>query len=202
MNPKLREEMGRAVIKGAKAAGYTNAGTFEFLLDKHNRYYFMEVNTRIQVEHGVTEEVMGIDLIKQQILIAFGEKLTAPKKEMHFRGHAIECRINAEDPDKNFMPSPGKITRFITPGGPGIRLDTQVYQGYSIPPYYDSMIAKLIAHGKDRPEAISRMLRALDEFVIEGVKTTIPIHKKILSNSMFKRGEINTSFIETVFSEG
>ena len=198
MTLKLREEMGKAVIKGAKAVNYTNAGTMEFLVDKYNKYYFMEVNTRIQVEHGVTETVMGIDLIKEQLKIAFGEHLLLPRKDMHFRGHAIECRINAEDPDKNFMPSPGKITQFIAPGGPGIRLDTQVYTGYKIPPYYDSMIAKLIAFGNSRTEAIERMARALDEFVIEGVKTTISFHKKVMDNTSFRRGEFNTSFVETI----
>lgn len=197
LNRKLREEIGRVVVKGAKAANYTNAGTMEFLVDKYMKFYFMEVNTRIQVEHGVTETVMGVDLIKEQIKIAFGEKLTFLGKEMNFRGHAIECRINAEDPDNNFMPSPGKITQFIVPGGLGIRLDTQVYPGYSIPPYYDSMIAKLIAHGNDRTEAIDRMARALNEFVVEGIKTTIPFHKKVMQNSSFRRGEFNTSFVET-----
>ena len=196
MTPKLREEMGRAVIKGAKAVNYSNAGTMEFLLDKHNKYYFMEVNTRIQVEHGVTETVMGVDLIKEQIKVAFGERLSFAKKEFQFRGHAIECRINAEDSEKGFLPSPGKVTQFIVPGGIGIRLDTQVYTGYSIPPFYDSMIAKLIAYGNDRTEAIDRMARALDEFVIEGIKTTIPFHKKVMQNSSFRRGEFNTSFVE------
>ena len=196
MTPKLREEMGRAVIKGAKAVNYSNAGTMEFLLDKYNKYYFMEVNTRIQVEHGVTETVMGVDLIKEQIKVAFGERLSFAKKEFQFRGHAIECRINAEDSEKGFLPSPGKVTQFIVPGGIGIRLDTQVYTGYSIPPFYDSMIAKLIAYGNDRTEAIDRMARALDEFVIEGIKTTIPFHKKVMQNSSFRRGEFNTSFVE------
>jgi len=197
MNQKLREEMGRAVIKGAKAVNYSNAGTMEFLLDKHNKYYFMEVNTRIQVEHGVTETVMGVDLVKEQIKIAFGERLSFAKREFNFRGHAIECRINAEDSEKGFMPSPGKITQFIVPGGIGVRVDTQVYCGYSIPPFYDSMIAKLIAYGNDRTEAIDRMSRALDEFVVEGIKTTIPFHKKVMMNSSFRRGEINTSFVDT-----
>ncbi|MFH1824772.1 MAG: acetyl-CoA carboxylase biotin carboxylase subunit [Candidatus Firestonebacteria bacterium] len=198
MTPKLREEMGRVVLKGARAVGYTNAGTMEFLVDKYNRFYFMEVNTRIQVEHGVTECVMSVDLVKEQIKIACGEKIGLPKRDLQFRGHALECRINAEDPDKNFIPCPGKITTFVLPGGPGIRIDTQVYTGYTIPPYYDSMIAKLIAYGNDRSEAIVRMRRALDEFVVEGIKTTIPFHKKVFSNSLFMRGEINTGFAETI----
>lgn len=201
MNSRLREEMGKVVLRGAKAVDYTNAGTMEFLIDRHNRFYFMEVNTRIQVEHGVTETVMDIDLIKEMIKIAYGEKLSVPKKELHIRGHTIECRINAEDADKNFMPCTGKIINFVPPGGPGIRLDTHVYSGYIISPYYDSMIAKLIASGRDRSEAIVRMERALNEFVIEGVKTTIPFHKKVLANSLFKRGEINTSFVETILEE-
>lgn len=201
MTPRLRDEMGRVVLKGAKAVGYTNAGTMEFLLDKHNKFYFMEVNTRIQVEHGVTETVIGIDLIKEQLKIASGEKLDLPKRELHFRGHAIECRINAEDPDKGFMPSSGKITNFLTPGGPGIRLDTAVYSGYVITPYYDSMIAKLIAFGNNREEAIARMERALGEFVIEGIKTTISFHKRVLANSLFKRGEISTGFVEKILAE-
>ncbi|MEI7905450.1 MAG: acetyl-CoA carboxylase biotin carboxylase subunit, partial [Candidatus Firestonebacteria bacterium] len=183
MTQKMREDVGNLVIKGIKAAGYSNAGTMEFLLDKYGKFFFMEVNTRIQVEHGVTETVMDIDLIKEMIRIAFGEKLVVPNNPLHFRGHAIECRINAEDPDKNFMPSPGRITKFTTPGGPGIRLDTQAETGYMIPPYYDSMIAKLVSSGKDRMEAIARMERALDEFVIEGVKTTIPFHKKVMRNT-------------------
>ncbi len=201
LNSKIREEMGRAVIKGAKAVNYSNAGTMEFLVDKYNKYYFMEVNTRIQVEHGVTETVMGVDLIKEQIKIAFGEHLSFAKKEMLFRGHAIECRINAEDPEKGFMPSPGKVNQFIVPGGIGIRVDTQVYSGYSIPPFYDSMIAKLISYGSDRTEAIDRMARALDEFIIEGIKTTIPFHKKVMQNSSFRRGEFNTSFVDTFLSK-
>ncbi len=201
LNSKIREEMGRAVIKGAKAVNYSNAGTMEFLVDKYNKYYFMEVNTRIQVEHGVTETVMGVDLIKEQIKIAFGEHLSFAKKEMLFRGHAIECRINAEDPEKGFMPSPGKVNQFIVPGGIGIRVDTQVYSGYSIPPFYDSMIAKLISYGSDRTEAIDRMARALDEFIIEGIKTTIPFHKKVMQNSSFRRGEFNTSFVDTFLNK-
>ena len=191
----LREYMARASLRGAKSVDYTSLGTIEFLLDKNNKFYFMEVNTRVQVEHPVTEFVTGVDLIKEQILIAAGEKLSIPRKELKLRGHAIECRINAEDPDRDFIPCPGKITAYHVPGGPGIRVDTHVYTEYKIPPYYDSLIAKLIVHGKDRSEAIARMEAALDEFVIEGVKTTIPFHKKILANPLFKRGEIHTEFI-------
>ncbi len=197
MTPKIREEIGASVIKGITAVNYTNAGTMEFLVDKHGKFYFMEVNTRIQVEHGVTETVMDVDLIKEQIRVAFGEKLSFQQSQLHFRGHAIECRINAEDPDKNFMPSPGKITRFVVPGGPGVRVDTQCEAGYSIPPFYDSMIAKLVTSGKDRAEAIARMERALDEFIIEGIKTTIPFHKRVMKNVMFRKGEVTTAFVET-----
>jgi acetyl-CoA carboxylase biotin carboxylase subunit len=156
----------------------------------------MEMNTRIQVEHPVTEFVTGIDIVKEQLRIAAGEKLTVPIKELRLRGHAIECRINAEDPDKNFMPSPGKITHYHAPGGIGVRVDSHCYQEYTIPPFYDSMIAKLIVHGRDRDEAIARMLRALDEYVIEGVKTTIPFHKRVLANQQFQRGKVTTSFVE------
>ena len=197
MTPKVREEIAASVIKGITAVNYTNAGTMEFLVDKHGKFYFMEVNTRIQVEHGVTETVMDVDLIKEQIRVAFGEKLSFQQSQLHFRGHAIECRINAEDPDKNFMPSPGKITRFVVPGGPGVRVDTQCEAGYSIPPFYDSMIAKLVTSGKDRAEAIARMERALDEFIIEGIKTTIPFHKRVMKNVMFRKGEVTTAFVET-----
>jgi len=192
----LRHQMGEAAVALAKACGYVNAGTVEFLVDKHGKYYFMEMNTRVQVEHPVTEFVTGIDIVKEQLRIAAGEKLTVPTKELRLRGHAIECRINAEDPDKNFMPSPGKITHYHAPGGIGVRVDSHCYQEYTIPPFYDSMIAKLIVHGRDRDEAIARMLRALDEYVIEGVKTTIPFHKRVLANQQFQRGKVTTSFVE------
>lgn len=195
LSENLREHMARSVLRGAKSVDYTSLGTIEFLVDKDNKFYFMEVNTRVQVEHPVTELTTGIDLVKEQILISAGEKLSMPKKDLRLRGHAIECRINAEDPDRDFLPCPGKITVFHVPGGPGVRVDTHVYSEYNISSYYDSMIAKLIVHGKDRSEAIARMERALDEFVIEGIKTTIPFHKKILANPMFKRGEIHTEFI-------
>jgi acetyl-CoA carboxylase biotin carboxylase subunit len=188
--------MGQVALRAARAVGYYSAGTVEFLLDKNNNFYFMEMNTRIQVEHPVTELVTGIDLIKEQIRIAAGEKLGITQEQVAMRGHAIECRINAEDPGRNFMPSPGKITNYLVPGGPGIRFDSAVYSGYTIPPYYDSMIGKLLVWGYDREEAISRMQRALDELVIEGVDTTIPLHQKILKNAFFRRGEIYTNFLQ------
>ncbi|MEK6646155.1 MAG: acetyl-CoA carboxylase biotin carboxylase subunit [Candidatus Firestonebacteria bacterium] len=192
----LRDEIGNAALKGAESVGYVSAGTIEFLLDKNNKFYFMEMNTRIQVEHGVTEMVTGLDIVKEQIRIAAGEELKLPKKEIGLRGHSIECRINAEDSEKGFIPSPGKITSYYVPGGPGVRIDTHVYEEYVIPPYYDSLIAKAITHGQSRIEAITRMERVLDEFVIEGIKTTIPFHKKVLSNPLFRRGEIHTDFIK------
>jgi len=196
LSPELREEMGHMAVRAARAVGYCNAGTVEFLLDKNLNYYFMEMNTRIQVEHPVTEMVNGIDLIKEQIRIAAGEKLNITQDQVTLRGHAIECRINAEDPDKDFMPSPGRITDYLPPGGPGVRVDSAVYSGYIIPPYYDSMVGKLIVWGKDRDEAITRMQRALQEFVINGIKTTIPFHQKVLKNAFFRRGEIYTNFIQ------
>jgi acetyl-CoA carboxylase biotin carboxylase subunit len=196
LTPQLREDMGQVALRAARAVGYYSAGTVEFLLDKNNNFYFMEMNTRIQVEHPVTELVTGIDLIKEQIRIAAGEKLGITQEQVAMRGHAIECRINAEDPGRNFMPSPGKITNYLVPGGPGIRFDSAVYSGYTIPPYYDSMIGKLLVWGYDREEAISRMQRALDELVIEGVDTTIPLHQKILKNAFFRRGEIYTNFLQ------
>jgi acetyl-CoA carboxylase, biotin carboxylase subunit len=168
----------------------------EFLVDKHGHYYFMEMNTRIQVEHPVSELVTGIDLVKEQIRLAAGERLDVDQDDIEIRGHAIECRINAEDSDKDFIPSPGKITKFQVPGGPGVRVDTHVYAGYTIPPYYDSMIAKILTYGHDRGEAIVHMQRALGEFVIEGVKTTIPFHLRILDNQHFKKGEVYTNFIQ------
>ena len=196
IDDKLREKMGDAAIKAAKKVGYTSCGTIEFLVDKNKNFYFMEMNTRIQVEHGITEERTGIDIVKEQIRIAAGEKLKIKQKDVEFRGHVIECRINAENPSKNFRPSPGKITGLILPGGNGIRVDTFVYEGYTIPPNYDSMIAKIIAHGKTRNEAISKMKRALEETVIEGVDTNIDFLFTIIRNSKFLRGKYDTSFIE------
>lgn len=192
----LRRKMGTTAVTGAKAVGYQSAGTMEFLLDENRNFYFMEMNTRIQVEHPVTEEITDIDLIKEQIRLACGEKLTLSQKNVSLKGHAIECRINAEDPQKDFLPCPGTITSFHVPGGHGIRVDTHAYAKYVIPPFYDSMIAKLIAHGKTREEAILKARRALDEFIIEGVETTIGFHKRILSDKRFISGRFGTSLVE------
>jgi acetyl-CoA carboxylase biotin carboxylase subunit len=195
MTPELRDEFGSRIVRAIQEVGYSNVGTLEFLVDERNRFYFMEMNTRIQVEHPVTELVTGIDLIRDQILIAAGEKLPHRQSDVHFRGHALECRINAEDPVTH-KPSPGKITSWHSPGGPGVRIDTAAYAEYVIPPYYDSLIAKLIVHGSTRDEAIRRMERALDMFILEGVKTTIPLHRQILRHPDFRKGDIYTNFIE------
>jgi acetyl-CoA carboxylase, biotin carboxylase subunit len=199
MTPEIREKMVALVIQGAQKAKYHTTGTVEFLVDKHMNFYFMEMNTRIQVEHPVTEMVTGMDLIKEQIRVAAGEELQI-KESITPKGHAIECRINAEDPDRDFLPSPGTITSFHMPGGPGVRIDTHAYAGYKIPPYYDSLLAKLITYGATREEAIIRMLRALEEFVIEGVKTTIPFHQRALNKEAFKCGQISTNFVELMMS--
>jgi len=196
LSPELRLKMGAAAVKAAKAANYNSAGTIEFLLDKHNNFYFIEMNTRIQVEHPVTELVTGLDLIKEQIRVAAGEELGYKQEDIKISGWAMECRVNAEDPAKNFMPSPGQVKIYEVPGGPGVRIDSVVYPGYTITPYYDSMVAKVIVWGKDRDEAIKRMSRALDEFTIEGVKTTIPFQKKVLDNAFFKKGQFYTNFIQ------
>ena len=198
--PETRKAMMKAAVDLAKAANYHNAGTVEFLLDKKGNFYFIEVNTRIQVEHTVTEMVTGVDLIQQQLLIASGERLAFTQEDLRFNGHAIQCRINAEDPDKDFQPSPGRIEQFVAPGGPGVRLDSHCFAGYVIPPYYDSMIGKLLAHRPDRRQAIATMLRALDEFVILGPKTVIPLHRKVLTHSDFRAGEHDTGFVERYFS--
>jgi acetyl-CoA carboxylase, biotin carboxylase subunit len=190
----LRSRMGEAAIKGAKSVNYEGAGTIEFLLDKHKNFYFMEMNTRIQVEHPVTELVYDVDLVRQQVLVAAGEKIEAKPKRPH--GHAIEFRINAEDPENNFRPSPGKITSLHFPGGFGVRNDSHIYQSYSIPPYYDSLVAKLIVWGKNRENAIMRGKRALNEFIVEGIKTTIPFHLKVLEDTRFRSGNFDTSFLE------
>jgi acetyl-CoA carboxylase biotin carboxylase subunit len=201
VTPELREAMGQAAVKGAKSVKYRNAGTIEFLVDKDGNFYFMEMNTRIQVEHPVTEMVYGIDIVREQIRIASGEKLGIKQKQIKPNGQAIECRINAEDPFNGFRPSPGKITALHFPGGFGVRVDSHIYQEYVVPPYYDSMIAKLIVHAKNRDEAIARMLRALDEFVIEGVHTTIPFHIKILNSPQFRSGvDYDTKYIDTSFN--
>lgn len=195
MTEELRKAMGEAAIKGAKYVGYKNAGTIEFLLDKNNQFYFMEMNTRIQVEHPITELVTGVDLIKEQIKIASGEKLNIIQEEVQMNGHSIECRVNAEDPSRDFMPSPGKVKILFMPGGPGVRVDTHLYDGYVIPPNYDSMMAKLIVHGKDREEAINKMRRVLTEFLIEGVKTNIDYQFTIINDLDFIKGNYHTGFI-------
>jgi acetyl-CoA carboxylase, biotin carboxylase subunit len=191
----FRKRIGELAVRAAKAMKYRNAGTVEFIVDQDQNIYFMEVNTRIQVEHPVTEELTGVDIIKEQIKISAGLTLSYRQNQIKASGHAIECRINAEDPEK-FIPSAGRITFFLPPGGPGVRVDSAAYAGWSVPPHYDSLIAKLIVHGKSRDEAISRMRRALDEFMIEGIKTTIPFHKKIFSHPDFIKGNFNTDFIE------
>jgi acetyl-CoA carboxylase biotin carboxylase subunit len=196
MTAPLRERMGKAAVDGAKAAGYAGAGTFEFLVDSDNEFYFMEVNTRIQVEHPVTEEVTGIDLIKKQIRIASGEKLGLKQDTLTFSGHTFECRINAENPEKNFAPAPGRITAFHIPGGHSVRVDTHAYAGYTIPPNYDSLIAKLVVSGKDRQEAINRVKRCLEEFVVEGVPTTLEFYRKVFANDIFVLGKYDISFVE------
>jgi len=194
MTDELREAMGQAAIKACEAINYEGVGTIEFLVDKHRNFYFMEMNTRIQVEHPITEEVTNFDLIKEQIKIAMGEKISG--KNYYPQMCAIECRINAEDPYTDFRPSPGKITSFHSPGGHGVRVDTHVYASYVIPPYYDSMIAKLITVAQTREEAIDKMSRALDEFVIEGIKTTIPFHQQLMKDERFRKGEYTTKFLE------
>lgn len=197
LDGEIREEMGNAAVKAAKAVDYSGAGTVEFIYDYRNRkFYFMEMNTRIQVEHPVTEMVTGVDLIKEQIKVASGEKLPLKQSEVTFTGWAIECRINAENPEKNFMPSPGKIKMYLPPGGLGVRIDSAAYPGYSIPPYYDSMIAKVITYGSTREEAIARMKRALSEFIVEGIHTTIPFHLRLLEHEKFVEGQFNTKFLE------
>jgi acetyl-CoA carboxylase biotin carboxylase subunit len=195
VNESLRRKMGRMAVEGALAVRYVNAGTMEFLLSDDQRFYFMEMNTRIQVEHPVTELTTGLDLVKEQIRIAAGEPLGYTQKQVSFNGHALECRINAEDP-VTFLPSPGTIHAFHTPGGLGVRVDTAAHAECRIPPYYDSLIAKLVVHGRDRKEAISRMKRSLDFFIIEGVKTTIPLHRKILEDPDFQAGKYNTRFLD------
>ncbi|SES82796.1 acetyl-CoA carboxylase, biotin carboxylase subunit [Oceanobacillus limi] len=197
LNEDIRAKMGEAAVKAAKAVDYRGAGTIEFIFDRKSKdFYFMEMNTRIQVEHPVTEMVTGIDLIKEQIKVANNEKLSFTQEEVTFEGWAIECRINAEDPFKNFMPSPGEIEMYLPPGGYGVRVDSAAYPKYRIPPYYDSMIAKLITYAPTREEAISRMKRALSEFVVDGVHTTIPFHEKIMKHDVFVQGDFNTNFLE------
>lgn len=194
MTPQLRKAMGDAAVKGAASVGYVGAGTIEFLVDKNRDFFFMEMNTRIQVEHTVTEEAMNVDLIKEQLIVASGEKLTLTQRDPVL--HAIECRINAEDPYHDFRPSPGRIESLNFPGGPGIRVDSHIYQGYVIPPHYDSMVAKLITFAPDRNQAIAKMRRALDEFIIEGIHTTIPFHRKMMDNPDFIAGTFDTKYLD------
>ena len=199
LTPKVRRKMGTMVVDAARAVQYTNAGTFEFLMDEAGRFYFMEVNTRLQVEHPVTEMVTGIDIVKEQIRIAAGNRLSFRQSEVTFTGHSIECRINAEDPE-TFAPSPGEVRTFSKPGGPGVRIDTAAHSQCTISPYYDSLIAKLIVHGGDRAEAIARMRRSLDMTIIEGIKTTVPLHLRILAEVDFVEGRLSTSFMDRFMS--
>jgi len=198
VDEELRAKMGEVAVQGARKVNYEGAATIEFLLDEDKNFYFMEMNTRIQVEHPVTEMVYGYDLLKDQIRVAAGEELGYEQKDIKINGHAIECRINAEDWERNFMPNPGQVEDIHFPGGPGIRVDSHIYSQYHIPPFYDSLIAKLIAHGKDRDEAIKRMKRALNEFVVEGIKTTIPFHSRLIENKDFQKGNFNTGFLDNV----
>ena len=199
IDEKLRREIGRVAVEAVKAVHYRNIGTVEFLLDKERNFFFMEVNTRIQVEHPITEMVTGIDLIKEQICLAAGHPLSIRQQDVVLNGHSMECRINAEDPEK-FTPSPGQITKYSAPGGFGVRVDSTMESGATVVPYYDSMIAKLITHGRDRQEAMARMRRALDEFVIEGIKTTIPLHRRIFNDPDFQKGHISTAFLEQLLA--
>jgi acetyl-CoA carboxylase biotin carboxylase subunit len=192
----LRKKMGKAAVKLAEVAHYTNAGTVEFIVDDTGQFYFLEVNKRVQVEHPITEEVTGIDIVKQQILIAMGEQLRLSQSDVTFKGHSIECRINAEDPFDDFRPCPGRIEMYYAPGGRGVRVDSHAYAGYTIPPHYDSMIGKLVTYGKDRREAMDKMSRALSEYMITGIKTTIPFEQAILQDPNFRRGVYSTNFIE------
>jgi len=196
VTPKIRKKIGETAVKAAKAVNYESAGTVEFLLDKNGEFYFMEMNTRIQVEHPVTEMVNNVDLLKEQLKVAMGQELSFKQTDIKIVGHAIECRINAEDPDKNFMPNPGLIESFHVPGGPGVRVDTHVYQSYVVPPYYDSLLAKLICWGKDREEARLRLIRALSEMVVEPIKTTIPFHLAVIKTDDFISGQFDTGFID------
>ena len=200
ISEELRRKMGETAVLAAKSVGYENAGTIEFLLDKHKNFYFMEMNTRIQVEHPVTELVSGLDLIKEQIRVAAGEPLSVTQKDVKITGHAIECRINAENPEKNFMPCPGLITNVHVPGGNGVRVDTHIYNDYKVPANYDSMLMKLIVHGKDRTEAIAKMRSALGELIIEGIETNVDFQFDILSHEAYQSGDIDTDFIPKYFA--
>jgi len=196
MDTDMRKKMGEDAVRAAKTVGYTNAGTVEFLVDKNKNYYFLEMNTRIQVEHTITEEITGIDIVKEMIKIAAGEKLSVTQDNIEISGSAIECRINAEDPRNNFLPTTGRITAYYSPGGFGVRIDGNVYRGYVVPSYYDSMLAKMTVWGRTWEEAVARTARSLDEFVIRGVKTTIPFYRMILRDESFKKGEFDTHYIE------
>lgn len=200
VDEKMRKKMGEAAVKAARYVGYISAGTIEFLVDEEHNFYFMEMNTRVQVEHPITEMVTGIDILKEQIRIAAGQTLPFTQKEIKMTGHSIECRINAEDSEK-FVPSPGRITAYCAPGGPGVRVDSFAYAGYTVTPYYDSVIGKLIVHGKDREEAIAKMCMALDEYVIEGIKTTIPFHQRVLKSPEFLEGKYSTNLVEKIFNK-
>jgi acetyl-CoA carboxylase biotin carboxylase subunit len=197
---KLRDKLGKAAVRIAEAAHYTNAGTVEFIVDDTGNFYFLEVNKRIQVEHPITEEVTGLDLVRLQIELASGEPLHLSQGDVQFKGHAIECRINAEDPFNDFRPSPGRLEMYYQPGGRGVRMDTHAYAGYTIPPTYDSMIGKLVVRGNDRREAINRMNRALNEFIITGIKTTIPFQQAIMQDPNFRRGVYTTNFVEQLLT--
>ena len=201
ISDELRKKMGQTAVMAAKAVNYENAGTIEFLLDKDKNFYFMEMNTRIQVEHPVTEMVTGLDLIKEQIRVAAGEPLSVKQEDITISGHALECRINAENPSRNFMPCPGKITNIHLPGGNGVRLDTHIYSDYIVPPNYDSMLLKLIVHGKDRQEAIAKMRSALGELIIEGIETNVDFQYEIINHPAFQSGETDTGFIPQYFSQ-
>ncbi|HOG29694.1 MAG TPA: hypothetical protein PLT35_10490, partial [Vicinamibacterales bacterium] len=195
LSERARRKMGALVVQAAREVRYTNAGTFEFLLDAQGRFYFMEANTRLQVEHGVTELVTGVDLVKEQIRVAAGARLSFSQGDLSWRGHAIECRVNAEDPE-TFAPSPGVISALSLPGGPGIRVDTALHADATVTPYYDSMVAKIMAHGRDRREALARMARALDMTVVEGIKTSIPLQRRVLADPDFQAGRLSTAFME------
>jgi len=201
LDSKLRKRIGEAAVRGARAVNYKSAGTMEFLLDNNENFYFMEMNTRIQVEHPVTEMVTGIDLIKEQIKIASGQKLSFHQDDVKLEGAAIECRINAEDPENGFSPCPGKIENLVLPGGRNVRVDTHIYSGYEISPFYDSLLAKLIVYGRNRDEAVRIMRRALEEFIVTPIKTTIPFHLRILKNPMFLKGDFSTHFVEELLSQ-
>jgi acetyl-CoA carboxylase biotin carboxylase subunit len=200
LTPELRKRMGEAAVKGAASIRYEGAGTIEFLLGPDGEFYFMEMNTRIQVEHPVTEEVTRLDLIKAQIAVAAGDPLPWKQEEIRMEGHALECRINAERPDQNFQPSPGLVRYFHAPGGPGVRVDSHLYSGYTVPPHYDSMVAKIIAWGRDRTESVARMRRALEETVVDGIDTTLSFHLRVMDDPAFRKGAIHTGYIEEFLS--